>query len=615
LAVEEVGKYEGVERKFRPVAARLDDARQLPTQSCSYEGVDAVVFSTSRPEIYRGLSADDSRIEAIDQWVRMGGRLVLCVGSRAEEILAAASPLGRFVPGRLEKMESLHQTGALEAYCNSRSPALPTGGGRIATRVPQLLEVKGVVEAREADLPIIVRTARGFGQVIFVAADLDRPPLAKWTDLPLLTAKLLDMSEAATEESGENAAMMHYGYSDISGQLRSALDRYDGVRLAPFWLVAALIAAYILLIGPGDYFLLRRIGRMYWTWLTFPLVVVFAGLVACGLAYWFKGDRLRVSQVDLVDVDAESGRLRGTAWMDVFSPRTELFDLTVRLQQPDGRTAADARAWMAWLGLPGTALGGMNPRVGDLSSWDEEFRYAPGLSALVGVPIPVWSSKSFTARWDAPAAAGPSADLAEADQLLVGRITNTLPLPLDECILAYGGSVYELGTLEPGRSARLGPMTKRSDLKTLLTGRRAVRDQGENYRQQATPYDQSSTDIPYIMRMMMFYKAAGGRSYTGLWNDYQGFVDLSDLLQADRAILVAHGPSSDDEGHHGAELLRDGKRLGGTGDRHVTMYRFVFPVMRGERRGERGEGKAEQAATSPQSFSVVPLISPLSSLP
>ncbi len=52
LAVEEVGKSEGVEPKFRPVAARLDDVRQLPTQSCCYEGVDAVILSTSRPEIY-----------------------------------------------------------------------------------------------------------------------------------------------------------------------------------------------------------------------------------------------------------------------------------------------------------------------------------------------------------------------------------------------------------------------------------------------------------------------------------------------------------------------------------------------------------------------------------
>ena len=62
--------------------------RQLPTDCCGYEGVDAVILSTSRPEIYRRLSADDAQVQALDQWVRMGGRLVLCAGSAAEEILA-----------------------------------------------------------------------------------------------------------------------------------------------------------------------------------------------------------------------------------------------------------------------------------------------------------------------------------------------------------------------------------------------------------------------------------------------------------------------------------------------------------------------------------------------
>ncbi len=83
---------------------------------------------------------------------------------------------------------------------------------------------------------------------------------------------------------------MHYGYSDLAGQMRSALDRFTGVRQAPFWLVAGLIVAYILLIGPGDYFFLRKVvRRMEWTWLTFPSIVVLgepgrlrAGLLAQG---------------------------------------------------------------------------------------------------------------------------------------------------------------------------------------------------------------------------------------------------------------------------------------------------------------------------------------------
>ena len=121
-------------------------------------------------------------------------------------------------------------------------------------------------------------------------------------------------------------------------------------------------------------------------------------------------------------------------------------------------------------------------------------------------------------------------------------------------------------------------MSKRSELKTWLTGWKTVFNETDKYHQEATPYDQSSTDLTYILRTMMFYEAAGGRRYTGLWNDYQQFVDLSNLLQADRAILVAQGPASEDEAPQGgAALLRDGRPLGGPQDQHRTMYRFVFP--------------------------------------
>ena len=81
----------------------------------------------------------------------------------------------------------------------------------------------------------------------------------------------------------------------------------------PFWLVAGLIVGYILLIGPGDYFFLRKVvRRMEWTWLTFPLSSWrWCALGPYVLAYRLKGDQIRVNQIDLVDVDAASGRMRG----------------------------------------------------------------------------------------------------------------------------------------------------------------------------------------------------------------------------------------------------------------------------------------------------------------
>jgi hypothetical protein len=224
----------------------------------------------------------------------------------------------------------------------------------------------------------------------------------------------------------------------------------------------------------------------------------------------------------------------------------------------------------------------MNPRAGGPSPWTDEFLYAAKLDALSNVPIQVWSTKSLTSRWEGPVAVCPEADLIESDQMLSGSIVNTLSFPLRNCMLVYHKSVYELGDIEAGRSVRVTPTSKRSELKTLLTGQRTVRGEGDKWQYETTPYDQASTDLGYILRMMSFHEDVGGERYTRLSNCYQDFVDFSALLKADRAILMTQTPLAADKGHQGAELLRDGKPLAAENEQHGTIYRFVFPVKKGQ---------------------------------
>ena len=99
LGLEEaaaLGKVQG-----RPVAveARVAEAGQLPDRWAGYEAVDTLLLVTSRPEVWRKLGDEPGRIEALDRWVRLGGKLVLSAGSRAEEVFAAGSPLARFSRG------------------------------------------------------------------------------------------------------------------------------------------------------------------------------------------------------------------------------------------------------------------------------------------------------------------------------------------------------------------------------------------------------------------------------------------------------------------------------------------------------------------------------------
>ncbi len=570
-----------VEARDRPVVAKLEDCSQLPTRWYGYEGVDTLVLCGSRPEIFADLKAGDPRVAALVKWIRMGGRLLFCAGAEAEMMLGEEAPFGVFAPGPVAEMLRLQQASSLRTYCDSTQPIpRPAGAAGLELLVPRLESPRGVVERREADLSLVVRTPHGFGQVVFFAGDLDCGPLARWADRPLLIGKLLDLPSGRSRDAVVRSTVMRYGFDDVSGQLRSGLDQFGGMRLQPFWLfwlVAGLLLLYVLLLFPLEYLLLRKLaGRMRWTWGTFPVIVVGTCVGVWLLGGWLKGDRVRVNQVDLIDVDAESREVRGTSWMNVYSPAMDSFDLSFEPALPDGSSPPQSDVLLSWLGLPGDDLGGMDPRTADLVLWNEPYAFSPGLDQLAGVPIRIASTKSFTARWTARTPQCPTANLYFDGEVLSGTVRNTLDFPLSECWLVYDRWVYELGTLAPGQSAHVGPTVARPELRTVLTGRRMLSEDSDE--EVATPYDQSSTDLAYILRTMMFFDAADGRQHTGLSHGYQHFVDCTDLLRAGRAVLVARAPAD----RPTAALLRDGLPMTDEDNQHVTYYRFVFPIGEGE---------------------------------
>jgi len=579
------------------IVAVLDSLARLPTRWQGYEGVDIVVISTSRPEVFEKVLPGNARIAALEEWVRMGGTLVLCAGSHAEEALHAGSPLARFVPGRFEKTVP-GQASGWETYARSVNPIPPPKAGEsVELPTPKLSAVQGKIEARDADLPLVIRKPEGLGQVIFVATDLDRGPIAHWGGRSALIATILNLP--ANEQAGAATDVgQSYGYNDLAGQLRSALDVPRDVHLVPFFAVALLVVVYILLIGPGDYFLLRRLGRgMQWTWVTFPAIVVIVSIGANVAAYWLKGDQLRVSQVDLVDVDA-GGAARGASWFSIFSPRGESFDLTMRPRLPNGQKPEDISASLAWLGKAGNEFNGMYSRDTQNSAplWSQSYSIAPSLDAIRDVPIQVWASKSFAYRWlGRTANLGLDAALRDDGRQLSGTITNRLAktdaqagkgVVLSHCFVVYDNWAYEIGTLRPGEPFEIGPTTRRFSLATFINDNAMGSSESGAGQTKRVAYDLGSRDMDYVLQTMMFYDAAGGRKRTGMANDYQQFTDLSDLLKDGRAILVGMPPQ--DGSCRGAELLRgpvhkpgksdDRQPLGNALDRHTTIYRFVLPV-------------------------------------
>ncbi len=372
--------------------------------------------------------------------------------------------------------------------------------------------------------------------------------------------------------------MTELGYTDLAGQLHMALSQFGGVQLVPFAAVAALVVVYILLIGPLDYLFLKKVvGRMELTWVTFPTMVLAFSGGTYALAHWLKGDALRVNQVDLVDLDAESGVVRGTSWSTLYSPRIDTFDLALRTDPSEIRVRQEPRVLLSWMTVPGSGLSGVGRAAGS-AMFTQPYDFSPRLDAIEHLPIAMWSTRSLLARWWAEAPSPLVAHLTDrGDHMLGGTLQLPDIWPLTDVVLIYDRWAYPL---QPGAGGETIDVDKQLEPQTVETYFRHITAFDE--KSTRAPYDRASTDLTRILETMMFHALTGGEMYTNLANRSQGYVDLSSQVRLGRAVLMGRSPQPAAMlSRRGASQTGDdtaGRDLVDAEGQHLTFYRFVLPV-------------------------------------
>lgn len=556
------------------VAAQVQLSADLPDRWWGYEGVDVVVLATSDRDYFDGITT--AQREALQMWVRLGGRIILCVGARGEELLAEGSPWAELIPGQLADVAPLRDGSGLKVFTTSESPLAGDEVQRNRPLATRLSEPRGIVLVEEggtisANRPLVVQAPLGLGQVVFVGLDLDHPALSAWKGRQQLLVRLLQSEKAQREASDSESrrSVTHLGFEDLAGQLRAGLDQFPGVTLVSFTTVSILTVVYLLLIGPGDYLLLSRLGwPRHWTWFSFPAVVALLGGLAWLLGGESHGQRVRINLAEIIDLDAETGVTRGTFWAHLYSPASKHFDPALQIDLPSELTSGPD-GWLIWHGLPGESLGGLSSRQVQLAVADPYRAALPDPEPhLTGVPVPVASSKSLTARWWGRAKLPVEASLRENQYgVLTGDFSNPLPVELTDCLMIYGEKLYRLNRVLPGQTVHMDDFPA-LNLEARLTQRTVVQA-----RDVSTPWDRAATDVPRIVLMMMFHEAARGSSYTGLTNRYPPTIDLTDQVRLGRAVLVGRAKKPVCNLREGDQPLADDADV-----QTWTWYRLVLPV-------------------------------------
>ncbi|MBP3957206.1 hypothetical protein J8F10_18245 [Gemmata sp. G18] len=621
-------------RGGRVELAHIASVAQLPDRWYGYDGADLVVLNTgTAADFLKQLFGDDApapnkqKREALIEWVRRGGRLVTSVGSNAALVaqLPALKPLLPFAVRGDEPARQVDIVGLVwsagSGLANTASAALTGRGARfpLANLVPHPGRAARVLipppgQSGSERQALVVQSALGLGRVTVVGFDLDGSPFAEFSARPDFWDFVLRECGANRASSGGDGKARPPGTvtedeDSAAVALRVHNDTFDGVPVVSFGWVALLIALYILLIGPVEYYVLKRFfGRLELTWVTFPVIVLTVCVLTYVSAFAVKGRDLKVNKIDVVDVDPSSDRIYGTTWFTVFSPRIDSYSIGVTPGAGWGAEDRPESTAITSIGAPRSGRAGVTRR-----------KYGVGANGLENVPIQVWSTKAFSANWsaqlDRSAAPGQQPRRFESNLFhppgdrtkVLGSFGHNLPLPeLTDCVAFYAGNAYPLpgdvivrgGTvrllLDQGTSATQW-LQKNAGLDTLL-----VRDPA--YAQRPGPktaprqqQQQTALAGPLPLMGMLFHEGAlkndegviaGNASLRRLDQSWRLAADNRDEVIVVGRVAPPLGPAEEVLTGPNAPATLWLKGLPGSGERRPipgtarqeTWVRFYLPV-------------------------------------
>ena len=248
---------------------------RLPGAAHGLGAFDVLIWPRPRPWELRG-----EQLRALSHWLDDGGHLVLAgpqVGRHALE------PWTRVVAG---EPLPVHR---LDSLAGVAGVPLPTFEEPLF--VTPLETPSGQVWLRETWGTLAATESRGLGRLTVLGFDPGVAAIAGWPGLGSFWLRLLDRHRLSAPKAG-GRSLSYLGPSTTLGSrsvARELLTVERGGPALPVVTLGFLLVLYLAAIGPGEYYLLRRVGKLKWTWLTFPLWVGLASVGAYAVAAGTRG--------------------------------------------------------------------------------------------------------------------------------------------------------------------------------------------------------------------------------------------------------------------------------------------------------------------------------------
>lgn len=394
----------------------------LPDRAEGLRSLDVLALSG----VETGALTPAQRI-ALEQWVMLGGTLVIGGGPTGARTLAGLPP--SLQPVTISGDEQLATVDVLAQRTNE--PIRVNGPFPASLGMP----VQGATTLlAQGERPLIVTQGVGRGRLFWLALDPALSPFDAWAGASPFWSTLLAESTRYPSDLPPDVSLRQ----QVADQVSYALSNLPSLDLPSLRLLAPLLFVYIIVVGPLNYLVLRWQRRLELAWVTIPLLTLLFSAGAYAIGFQLRGGDVIVNQIAIIETLPRSESASVRAFIGIFSPARQAYDLTV----PGDVLVSTTNA-------QGNPFGPVNPE-----STSREITIMQGLpTELRGLSVNQWSMQSFFAESVVPRAesAAITSDLRTEGEKIVGTIRNDSATLWRDVVVVQGQKFHRLGDIAPGQ--------------------------------------------------------------------------------------------------------------------------------------------------------------------
>jgi hypothetical protein len=284
----------------------------LPDRWIGYCGLDMLIINAYPLE-----RLTPSQRKAITDWVRAGGRLLVSPGRdlawfRQAFFRALLPPYSVEIRNRRRLPEFERNFGAFEEDRTFALTVLGLPGAKVLLR--------------EGDVPLHQKVRCGLGEVSVLGFDLGAMPFSIWPGRERFWPSFFAAYHVRGSTKGKNpfGGFFRYRSDRVRAKVVSLMDTSI---LPSLLLLALIVGAYVIAVGPVNYLILKKKGVRIYLVFTVPVLALLFSVVILGAGYLSRGGAILRQRLTILDVPEGEGVGVEKAYRSLLSQVTRRYNV------------------------------------------------------------------------------------------------------------------------------------------------------------------------------------------------------------------------------------------------------------------------------------------------